>query len=210
MKISALILAAGESKRTAGQNKLLLPFGEKTIVECTVDAVLQTDVDEVIVVLGHAAAAVREVLAKRPVRFVYNPNHRQGMASSIQAGLTALAPRSSLENSLNKIGVMIFLADLPLIQPAELNLLISAFSQAKDKTIAVPTFSGQRGNPVIFDLHYREEILALRGDVGGKSILARHPEAVLEVEMPTASILEDIDTVESYNRLMAKYSGAIG
>jgi molybdenum cofactor cytidylyltransferase len=196
MKISVVVLAAGESTRMAGQHKLLLPFGGKTIIECTVDAILQVEVDEAIVVLGHAAEAVRKVLGERPVRAIYNPNYRSGMASSIQAGLAALSPQAE--------AVMISLADLPLVEPAELNLLISAFSRAKEKTIAVPTFAGQRGNPVIFDLRYRGEMLALRGDVGCKSILACHPEAVLEVEMPAASILEDIDTLEAYNRIILK------
>ncbi|MDZ7344126.1 MAG: nucleotidyltransferase family protein [candidate division KSB1 bacterium] len=194
-KISALVLAAGESKRLAGQNKLLLPFGGKTIIECTVDALLQADIDEVIVVLGHAAEAVRKALGERPIRAVYNPNYPKGMASSIQAGLAALSPTSQ--------AVMIFLADLPLIQPAELNHLIAAHAQAKGKTITVPAFRGQRGNPVIFDLCYRAELLALQGDIGGKSILASHPQAVLEVEMSTASILEDIDTLEAYKRLLS-------
>jgi molybdenum cofactor cytidylyltransferase len=193
VKISAIVLAAGESTRMAGQNKLLLPFGGKTIVECTVDAILQASIDEVIVVLGHAEEAMRKVLAQRQVRFVFNPDYHRGMASSIQAGLTALPPDTD--------AVMISLADLPLIQPAELNLLITAFTQAKNKTIVVPAFAGQRGNPVIFDLRYRAEMLAIQGDVGCKSIIARHPEAVLEVETPTASILEDVDTMETYNRI---------
>ncbi len=205
-KISALVLAAGESKRMApasfekilkgksGQHKLVLPFAGKTIVECTVDAVLQTDIGEAIVVLGHEAEAVRRVLGARPLRFVYNADYRQGMASSIHAGLAALAPDAD--------AVMISLADLPLVQTAELNLLIAAFLKAENKTIIVPVFAGQRGNPVIFDLRHRSEMLALRGDVGCKSILAHHPEAVLEVEMPTANVLEDVDTVEAYERLI--------
>jgi molybdenum cofactor cytidylyltransferase len=130
------------------------------------------------------------------VQFVYNPAYQSGMASSIHAGLTALAPDAG--------AVMISLADLPLVQSSELNLLISSFLSTEEKTIAVPTFAGQRGNPVIFDLRYRPEMLALHGDIGCKSILAHHPEAVLEVEMPTASVLEDVDTVEAYNRLTAR------
>jgi molybdenum cofactor cytidylyltransferase len=194
VKISALVLAAGESKRMAGQHKLLLPFAGKTIVECTVDAILHADIGEAIVILGHEAEAMQQVLDGRQLRFVYNPDFRQGMASSIHAGLAALAPDSG--------AVMIALADLPLIQTAELNLLIAAFLQTRNKTIAVPVFAGQRGNPVIFDLRYRPEMLALRGDVGCKSILSHHPDAVLEVEMPTASVLADVDTVEAYERLI--------
>lgn len=186
-----------------GKNKLLLPFAGKTIVECTIDAVLQADVDEVILVLGYEAEKIQKVVGDRPIKIIYNPDYRNGMAGSIHAGLKALAPRFSLKNLVKKVGVMICLADQPLIQSAELNLLIAAFSQAKEKTIAVPAFKGQRGNPVIFDWRYRAEMLTLKGDTGCKSIIVRHPEAVVEVEMPTGNILEDADTPESYAHLVA-------
>ncbi len=195
LKVSAIVLAAGESKRMAGRNKLLLPLEEKTIVECAVDAILEARVDDVIVVLGHEAAAIQKVLQKRALRFTFNPNFRGGMASSIQAGVAALAPSAQT--------VMIALADQPLITTAEINFLIAEFARATEKSIGVPTFNGQRGNPVLFDLRYREELLALQGEVGGKSILARHPEAVLEVALPAGNILVDADTPEAYARLSA-------
>ncbi len=195
LKVSAIVLAAGESKRMAGRNKLLLPLGGKTIIECAVDAILEARVDDVIVVLGHEAAAIQKVLHKRSLRFIFNPNFRGGMASSIQAGVAALAPSAQT--------VMIALADQPLITTAEINFLIMEFARATEKSIGVPTFNGQRGNPVLFDLRYREEMLALQGEVGGKSILARHPEAVLEVALPAGNILIDADTPEAYARLSA-------
>ena len=195
LKVSAIVLAAGESKRMAGRNKLLLPLEEKTIVECAVDAILEARVDDVIVVLGHEAVAIQKVLQKRALRFTFNPNFRGGMASSIQAGVAALAPSAQT--------VMIALADQPLITTAEINFLIAEFARATEKSIGVPTFNGQRGNPVLFDLRYREELLALQGEVGGKSILARHPEAVLEVALPAGNILVDADTPEAYARLSA-------
>lgn len=195
LKVSAIVLAAGESKRMAGRNKLLLPLEEKTIVECAVDAILEARVDDVIVVLGHEAAAIQKVLQKRALRFTFNPNFRGGMASSIQAGVAALAPSAQT--------VMIALADQPLITTAEINFLIAEFARTTEKSIGVPTFNGQRGNPVLFDLRYREELLALQGEVGGKSILARHPEAILEVALPAGNILVDADTPEAYARLSA-------
>jgi len=175
------------------QNKLLLPFAGKTIVACAVDAILRANIAEVIVVLGHEAAAIQNALRERPLRFTFNADYRYGMASSIHAGLAALSPAAQ--------AVMITLADQPLLQTEELNFLIAEFSRAAGKSIGVPTFNRQRGNPVIFDLRYRDEMLSLNGDVGCKSILARHPEAVLEVAMPTASILEDADTPEEYARI---------
>jgi len=182
------------------QNKLLLPFAGKTIVACAVDAFLRANTAEVIVVLGHEAAAIQNALSGRPLRFTFNPDFRRGMASSIHAGLATISPAAQ--------AVMITLADQPLLQAEELNFLIAEFSRAAGRFIGVPTFNGQRGHPVIFDLRYRDEMLSLTGDVGCKAILARHPEAVLEVEMPTGNVLEDADTPAEYDR-MIKWSQAI-
>lgn len=193
--LAALVLAAGESKRMAGRHKLLLPLAGKTMIAWTVEAILAAGLDDVIVVLGHEAAAVQKTLNKKPVRFALNPNYRRGMASSIQAGLAALAPQTQI--------IMIALADQPLVTAAEINFMIAEFSRVPEKTIGVPTFNGQRGHPVLLDLRYREEMLALQGDVGCKSILARYPEAVFEIAMPARNILEDADTPEAYARLSA-------
>lgn len=193
--LAALVLAAGESKRMAGRHKLLLPLAGKTMIAWTVEAILAAGLDDVIVVLGHEAAAVQKTLNKKPVRFAVNPNYRRGMASSIQAGLAALAPQTQI--------IMIALADQPLVTAAEINFMIAEFSRVPEKTIGVPTFNGQRGHPVLLDLRYREEMLALQGDVGCKSILARYPEAVFEIAMPAPNILEDADTPEAYARLSA-------
>ncbi len=193
--LAAIVLAAGESKRMAGRHKLLLPLAGKTMIAWTVEAILAAGLDDVIVVLGHEAAAVQKTLNKKPVRFALNPNYRRGMASSIQAGLAALAPQTQI--------IMIALADQPLVTAAEINFMIAEFSRVPEKTIGVPTFNGQRGHPVLLDLRYREEMLALQGDVGCKSILARYPEAVFEIAMPARNILEDADTPEAYARLSA-------
>ena len=193
--LAAIVLAAGESKRMAGRHKLLLPLAGKTMIAWTVEAILAAGLDDVIVVLGHEAAAVQKTLNKKPVRFALNPNYRRGMASSIQAGLAALAPQTQI--------IMIALADQPLVTAAEINFMIAEFSHVPEKTIGVPTFNGQRGHPVLLDLRYREEMLALQGDVGCKSILARYPEAVFEIAMPARNILEDADTPEAYARLSA-------
>lgn len=193
--LAAIVLAAGESKRMAGRHKLLLPLAGKTMIAWMVEAILAAGLDDVIVVLGHEAAAVQKTLNKKPVRFALNPNYRRGMASSIQAGLAALAPQTQI--------IMIALADQPLVTAAEINFMIAEFSRVPEKTIGVPTFKGQRGHPVLLDLRYREEMLALQGDVGCKSILARYPEAVFEIAMPARNILEDADTPEAYARLSA-------
>lgn len=121
--ISAIILAAGESKRTGEQNKLLLPCQGQTIVENFVDTVLGSDVAEVTVVLGHEADRVRNVLGDRPVQFVQNHHYQQRMmTSSIQSGVKTAEPNSQ--------GLMICWSDLPLIEVSDLNHLFTHFYQS--------------------------------------------------------------------------------
>src|SRR5512143_2764872 len=104
--ISAILLAAGESRRM-GEFKQLLTFAGKTFVECCADQLLGSRAGEVIVVTGHREADVRRALGNRPLRPVHNPDYREGMASSVKRGVAAVSP--------NAVAVLIALADQPQI-----------------------------------------------------------------------------------------------
>ncbi|MBF0276806.1 MAG: molybdenum cofactor cytidylyltransferase [SAR324 cluster bacterium] len=195
--ISAIVLAAGESKRMGAENKLLLPFRDKTLIESIVDNVLASEVHEVILVLGHEADRIRKALQNRHIRFVNNTDFRNGMTTSIQAGINAI---SSLSD-----GIMICLSDLPFIQSEEMNELIHSFENAiqrNKKQIVLPTFQGQRGNPVIFSMLYKAEILEHQGANGCKGVIRQNQSQVLEIEMSTANVLKDIDTKDDYAALV--------
>lgn len=196
--ISAVILAAGMSTRMGGPNKLLLPYRDTTLIGNMVDQVTRARVGETLVVVGHQAELVREALAGKPVRFVDNPGFAEGQGGSVQAGVRAVAPDAT--------GIMICLTDLPLVETADLNRLIDGFEEAlaRGRTVAVPVYRGERGNPVLIAASYREEVLATRGPVAGcKGIVKRYPERVQSVEMPNDHVLRDIDTMDDYRRLVA-------
>lgn len=196
--LTAVVLAAGASRRMQARNKLLLDFRGKPLVAHSVEAVLAAAPGEVVVVLGHEADRVRSVLSAYPVRFVHNNRHTEGMLTSIQAGVAAAAP--------NALGYMICLADLPLLEPTELRTLaeaaIAAIAQDPE-SIIVPVHGGQRGNPVIFSAAYRPKILAQRGSLGCRGLIKAHPDRVVPVEMATDHILVDVDTPAAYTALTA-------
>jgi molybdenum cofactor cytidylyltransferase len=195
--ITAILLAAGESRRMGGVNKLLLPFGETTLVERVARAVRQSKADEVLVVLGHEADRVRAALAEHDIAFVINDRYREGMTTSIQAGVRAASPEAA--------GFMICLSDLPLIEPEELNRLVAAFEQAArddQRRIVVPTFEGRRGNPVLFSASYKPDLLHHQGSTGCKDIVQQNPRHVLEVAMATDHVLRDVDTMGAYQGLV--------
>jgi molybdenum cofactor cytidylyltransferase len=195
--IVALLSAAGMSTRL-GRNKLLLSFKGKPLIAHAVDTLLGSAVDEIIVILGYEADQVRAAVGKRRVRFVENPDYSEGLRSSVRAGFAAIPPHTS--------AIMIYLADQPLLEPAEVDFLIRAFAEAckTGKSIVVPFFRGQRGNPVIVNSSYQASILAIAGDIGCRRVIKQNPDQVLMVEMETDHVVRDIDTIEEYERLIAE------
>jgi len=187
--VSAILLAAGESKRM-GKPKLLMPFGKSTILEQTVDNLLNSTVSEVIVVLGCKAEEVMPKLAARPIKIAINPNYHQGMSTSVIAGLNLIDDKAE--------AVMLVLADKPFVDSKIINELIEQF-YAHDKGIAIPAYQAKRGHPVIFAIKYKAELLALKGDTGGRQIIAEHPGDILEVAVDSPGINIDIDTISDYH-----------
>ena len=192
----AIVPAAGMSLRM-GQNKLLLAFNGKPLIAHAVDTLLGSAVDEVVVVLGHDADKVRENGGKK-VKFVENPDYREGLSTSVRAGIAAVSAQAS--------AIMIYLADQPLLAPEEINSLIRAFAEARklNKSIVVPFFRGRRGNPVILDSAYNAAILDVAGETGCRRVIRRNPDQVFVVEMENDHAVRDIDTMEDYERLVSE------
>ena len=185
--IAAVVLAAGRSARFAGANKLLLRGSDgRAMVARTVDNVLASSARPVVVVTGHAAEAVADALSGREVCLARNPDHAEGMASSIRVGIEALPEEAA--------AALIVLADMPLVSPAVLERLMAAFDPSAGREIIVPTFAGARGNPVLFGARFFGALCTLAGDVGARGLLAAHAEAVHEVVVEDDSVLRDFDT----------------
>ena len=194
--VSAISLAAGESTRMGPDNKLLLPFRGQPLISHIVQTILLSEADEVIVVLAHQADRVREALAAFDVAFAHNPRYREGMTTSIQAGVQATSEQTA--------GFMICLSDLPMIEPADLNQLIRAFREATrqhPKPIIRPVHQGKPGNPVTFSVPYKPAILAHQNLKGCQEILKQNRAHVIEIEMPTDHVLRDVDTPDAYRAL---------
>ena len=190
MFTSAIILAAGESVRM-GQPKLLLRWGEISLLEQAVDNFLASAVSEVNIVLGYRAAEMRTLLGDRSVNIAVNSEYSQGMSTSIIAGINIMSPKTQ--------GIILALADQPSVTSLTIDRLIQAY-ELKQKGIIIPVYHGQRGNPVIFDIKYRDKLLALKGDTGGREIIHTYYDDIQEVSVDNRGILIDIDTPEDYKR----------
>ena len=186
--IWALILAAGESKRM-GRSKQLLPFENKTILETVIDHITQSAVDQTLVVLGAQHKEIEKVIKDLPVKSVYNPNFKEGMLSSAQKGFLSLPEEAE--------AVLVFLGDQPRIPSSVIDQVITAY-QSSDKGIVLPVYDKKRGHPVLISTKYREEVTHLYPEIGLRELIHNHPEDILEVQVDTSAIIEDIDTPEDY------------
>ncbi len=202
--ISAIVLAAGMSSRYGSQNKLLLPFGEGSVVRCTVQAVLQTKVDQVLVITGHDCEKIEAALIDLPVSFVYNPHYREGeMLSSIQTGLRHLMSNPKTEAVSETASVcMIVLGDQPLLQVSLVQRLIRAFDRNCGEIIA-PRFQNLRGHPVLMARKWWASALAIPPGHNLRDLLKAHPEAVSFLQVNSDIILRDVDTPEAYAEVCA-------
>ena len=172
-----------------GKNKLLLPWGKKTIFEHCLETLLRSEVKEVIVVINDRLKELIPPINTQKIKVIINPHYKRGMSTSIRQGVQAIAPGSE--------GILIALGDQPFIKTRTINAMIKAFEQGREGII-IPSFKGKRGNPVIFHRRFRRELLNLKGDAGGKSIVERHPGEILDIPLKSEGVVKDIDLWEDY------------
>jgi molybdenum cofactor cytidylyltransferase len=193
-RVSAVVLAAGASARM-GRAKQLLPLGRNTVLAQTLKNVLAAQVDEMVLVLGASAAAIRQQLPRSQLerfKVVINQDYRRGMATSLRAGLSALDPRSD--------AALIVLGDQPFIRPQTLDQIVEGYGRSR-APIVIPSYQGNRGNPVLLDRSVFSEVMALEGDIGCRAIFGNHLEDILKVEVEDPGVLLDIDDQGDYDRL---------
>ncbi len=190
--VEAIVLAAGQSRRMGRQNKLLLDCGNRCLLEVVVERLVTLPFREVLVVLGNDARQFKSLLASYPVRIVENPQYRQGIATSIRAGV-----REAPEDVR---GYLFYLADMPFVRPQTLRRLCRAFLNHPTSRIVIPTYNRQRGNPVIVPRELKTALLELKGDVGARQLLQRYSGNLLELPVDDPGIHRDIDTEADVRR----------
>ena len=187
--ISAILLAAGQSKRMNGENKLTKKIQGSPLIKHSVKNILASSADELIIVLGYQKEIVEKLIDKNEkIKFVFNKDFESGMASSIKTGIDNLSDKTE--------AFFICLGDMPMVSPDIYNQLI----KSKDnKEIIVPTYKGQQGNPVLFDKSMKEKVLDIRGDVGAKKILELGKAKILNLEINDQSIAKGFNTQDDFS-----------
>ena len=184
--ISAILLAAGQSQRMGGDNKLIKKYNKKYLINHILDALIKSKVKKIIVVLGFQTSKVKKIIVEdKKISFVYNKNYKSGMASSIKTGLKRISKKN--------IGFLIIHADMPQISRKIINKLYEAI-KSKDKEIFVPTYKRKLGNPVGFKYSMLESLKKITGDRGAKKIIKRNKKKLYLIKVNSKSIFNDLNT----------------
>ncbi|MCF3933665.1 molybdopterin-binding/glycosyltransferase family 2 protein [Acuticoccus sp. M5D2P5] len=194
---AAIILAAGRSSRMGAVNKLLEEVGGRAMVRRVAEAALASRAGPVVVVTGHEAERVAAALDGLDVVFVHNADYPDGLSTSLRAGLGALPPESD--------SAIILLGDMPLIRAGDIDRVLAGLGR-NGALIAMATANGSRGNPVAWSNRLFPELRATEGDAGGRALLSRYSDSVVDVEIGDIASL-DADTPTALAAVRARDAG---
>ena len=193
-QVAAILLAAGQSIRM-GAFKPLLPFGNKTVIECCIDYLRRGGTETIVVVVGHRADELRKKLTG--VIFAFNPDPNSEMGASIAAGVRELP--ATIQATL------IALSDHPAVPATVVSNLIGTWEEGA--RLVIPTWQNRGGHPVLVDLSFKPELLTLSSKQGLKSLFDAHPDAVKRLAVDSPFIARDMDTWDDYRALHKEATG---
>ena len=197
-----LIPAAGLSTRM-GRPKLALPLGDRTVLECVIEALRQGGLDHILLVLGPETAPYATMAQIAGAETLTLPEQTPEMRATVTQGLACLErghqPR-------DEDAWLLAPADHPTVQAAVVHALLAARAEHPEYSIFVPTFEKRRGHPTLCSWKHARKILQEPPDHGLNVYFRRHSAETLEISWPTPEILWDVDTPEDYQRLLEMVS----
>ena len=194
IQVAAILLAAGRSSRM-GAFKPLLPFGNKTVIECCIDYLRDGGVEEIVVVLGHRADDIRQRVSG--VKFALNPDPDSPMGASIAAGVRELPETAG--------ATLIALVDHPAVPPTVVSTVLESWESGA--RLVIPTWQGRGGHPVLVDLSFKPELLTLSEGGGLRALFDAHRDEVTRVPVASPFIARDMDTWDDYTSLHMEVTG---
>ncbi len=189
--ISAIVLAAGQSKRM-GQQKMLMPWGQTTVIGKVISTLVEAHVNDIHVVTGGNQAELKDALRVYEVKYIDNIDFANGeMLTSVQVGLKSLGDESE--------ATLIVLGDQPQIELKVVQIIVERYVETHHKII-VPSYQMHRGHPWIVGKSYCKEILNLTPPTTLRNFLIAHNEVIDYVSVDSQSVLQDLDTQADYSQ----------
>lgn len=194
IKVAALLMAAGNSRRMGGPNKLLVPFNTVPMLTLAIAAVKNANFSDRILITGRDHKLVEQLAENTNLDIVFNAAFLEGFGTSLAAGFSTLLDRPDVS------GALVMLGDMPMISATHLNKLIQAFEASGGHAIVRAANDGHPGNPVLIPRPLFWHMSKLEGEQSGKHLLPTSGFPLVLVEIGIAAIA-DIDTPSELNRL---------
>jgi len=197
--ISSILLAAGESSRMEGENKLTKKINGIPLINYSVKNILGSSIDELIIVLGHEKSIIQNIIKEdKKIKFIHNEDYKSGVASSIKKGLSNITKRAE--------AFFICLGDMPNVNQNIYNKLIKTrynynkkLPLGKKKEIIIPTYEKKDGNPILFSKFMKEKIMNVGGNLTTKEIIEINKNKILYIPVKNSGITLDFDTKEDFS-----------
>jgi len=189
--ISAILLAAGQSKRMS-RPKMILPWRDTTVIGYVLKTLMDAGLKDISVITGGHQQEVKQAILSLPVRIVYNPDFEKGeMISSIITGLKSLEEQTE--------AALIVLGDQPQIEPEIVENIVDTYHQRGEKII-VPSYRMHRGHPWLLHRSFWNEIFALGKGKSMRDFLSRREKEIYYLNVDTSSVIQDLDTPDDYGQ----------
>jgi molybdenum cofactor cytidylyltransferase len=190
--VTAVLLAAGASRRMRGAHKVLLDWKGQPLLCYQLDQLLRLPVEKVVVVLGYGAEETRPLVSRQDPRImvIVNPDYRRGKSSSVRLGVAQVGEKGE--------GVLILGVDQP--RPAALLNKLLAAHRKSGALLSVPTYQGKHGHPLVYHRSLLPELLAISERRQGlREVTERHRRELHEVPLDNGLILANINTQRDYH-----------
>ena len=188
-KISAIMLAAGSSRRMAGYDKLILPYHGKSLLQCAVELLDSFEFHDKILVT--TMVRLKQIDLPPTIRAVINLSHETGQSGSL---------RLSLEMASGEY-FLFLLADQPLLSPSCLLKMLELAENNPDK-IVFPSINGNPSSPTLFPARFLKDLMSLSGDKGGRAVRAAYPNDCLTYMPKNPEEFLDIDDEADYQLIL--------
>ncbi len=189
--IKAILLAAGQSKRLKGENKLIKKFKNKALINHSLQALFKSKVDKIIIVLGYQHKEVKKVIKRNKNNiYVLNKKFKLGMSSSINTGLKKISKKDK--------GFLIIQSDMPFIRTSDINKIYNSISKKRYLVHALK-FKNKIGNPIGFDRSVLTKFKRMKGDVGAKFMVKRLKNNTNFIKVLNKRVFKDLDLKKDFN-----------
>jgi molybdenum cofactor cytidylyltransferase len=189
--ISAILLAAGQSRRLIGGNKLIIKYKEVPLINHILKSLIKSKVNKIIIVLGYESNKIKKIILKsKKIIFINNPNYKKGISSSIKCGLKKLSNKNK--------GFIIAQSDMPLVTFSLINKIYNSIIKS-NKLVHVLKNNNKIGNPIGFNIETKIKFKKIKGNMGARKMVKKLSKNTNFLSTNSKAIFKDLDLKKDFS-----------